>query len=222
MVAPILLALEGEMSTERGSKMSRRLSSGGKKKSKDTAGIKLERLQHANRFAPLLVGTACVFVIATLYTILFRGCGWVVSAGGITSSNENVFNTVYGTNKGSTDLDDVASLVQKNLIHSQVMVTAARLAGTGFWTATSIFGPLLHLGGVLSTFPSLYLLASHMWSGQKMPMAKAILTLPLNLIPLILCRGIPTLGAAALLGGIGGTVQLLATRRKDWELKMQI
>lgn len=221
LASTILLALQGEYSKERSNRIQRLNAT--QNKTKHPFGINLEKLQHSNRFTPLVAGTACVFVFASIYAIFFRGAGFMVGDSGVATSHEDVFASVYGGNgKGETSLDDVATMAEKNLIHSQVMVTAARLAGSGFWTADNMFGPLLHFGGLLATLPGLYLLISHMWSAQPMPLAKATLALPLNLIPLVMCSGIPTLRAAAVLGGAGGLLQLLSTRQKDWETRMQI
>lgn len=219
LAASILLALEGETNTGRSSRIQKLSAS--QAKAKHPFGVNFDKLQHSNRFAPVLAGTALVFVCASIHAILFRGAGWffVGSGDGIATSSEDVFAAVYGS---SSKLDDVATLAEKNLIHSRVMVTAAKLAGAGFFTSKSIFGPLLHLGGLVATFPSLFLLVSYMWNGQKIPLATATLSLPLNLIPILLCRGIPTIYSAAMLGGIGGCLEVLSARQKNWESNMQI
>jgi len=217
----MLLALEGEVNTGRSNRIQKLSAS--QSKAKHPFGVNFDKLQHSNRFAPVVAGTALVFVCASLHAILFRGAGWFFvgssSGDGIATSHEDVFAAVYGS---SSKLDDVATLAEKNLIHSRVMVTAAKLAGAGFFTSNTIFGPLLHLGGLVATLPSLYLLVSYMWNGQKIPLANATLTLPLNLIPILLCRGIPTLYAAAMLGGIGGSLEVLSARQNNWESNMQI
>jgi hypothetical protein len=49
-----------------------------------------------------------------------------------------------------------------------------------------------------------------------------LLSTPLNLVPLILCSGIPTLTASASLGMVGGLLQLMALRRSDQQARLRI
>jgi hypothetical protein len=107
------------------------------------------------------------------------------------------------------------------------MYASAKLAGAGFWTASDLFGPLLHLGGVAACIPSLYLLSRYLWSGgggstNSMSAATVTLMLPLNAIPIFLCNGIPSLQAAAWVALVGGVLQLFNMRWLDKQAKMRI
>jgi hypothetical protein len=94
--------------------------------------------------------------------------------------------------------------------------------GSGFWTSDSLFGPLLHLGGIVAVLPTLYLLYQKRWQGQPVPASQITLALPLNAIPLLLCRGIPSLQAAALVAIVGGLMQVLNLKNADRQSKMRI
>lgn len=134
-------------------------------------------------------------------------------------SNEDAFANVYGSSR-TTGGDDLASMIKKSIAHDQIMKTSAKLAGSGFWTASNMLGPLLHLGGLVATLPSLYFLMTQMWAGEGT--SKTTLTAPLNLLPLVLCRGIPALRALSVIGLIGGLIQFLTRRQHDRQSKMQI
>jgi hypothetical protein len=99
-------------------------------------------------------------------------------------------------------------------------VTSAKLAGSGFWTADGMFGPLLHVAGLIATLPSLYFLVTQLWTGERT--SKAAISAPLNLVPLALCKGIAALRALALFGLIGGLLQIVTRRQHDKQSRMQI
>ena len=213
VVAPILLALEGEVSSEKRSRVAR-VSVTNAKAPANTMGITLRNLSSANRFMPPLAGTVLVFGVAALYAILIRGSFLFGSAA---KSHIDVFANLIGK-KGS----DLASLAEKSISHSQALVISARLAGSGIWTSKNIFGPLLHLGGLAASIPSLYFLLSQMWSGVIVSRAQATFALPLNLIPLILCKGIPSLRAMAVIGLVGGIFQMVTMEQHNRRSHMRI
>lgn len=225
----VLLLLEGETAE----RSSRTYNLSSQRKQVAPLGLSLSRLTKANRFAPPVAGIALVLVGSSLFAILARGC-WLVPtfsmAGGkldvgVHKSHEDVFASIYGSNSRTTGMgsdEDVATMAQKNLAHSEAVVTAAKLAGSGFWTASNVFGPLLHLGGTLAVMPSLYCLLMHMWAGTKYPAARVMALLPLNVIPLALCKGIPSLWAVAVLSILGGVMQVVFSRRKEHADHMRI
>ena len=229
--ALVLLLLEGETTEQ--SRRTYRMSA--PRKTISSIGFNLPSLTKANRFAPVFAGTALVFICSSLYTILLRGC-WLfpfvagqgadlAGATGVYKSHEDVFASVYGFSSRTTDVkaeDDVASMAKKNLFHSKAVVTAAKLAGSGFWTAGHLFGPILHLAGVVSIIPNLYFMLSFMWTGKKQSSTKILAFLPLTFLPLIMCRGIPSLWVGALLSFSGGIIQLSQTRQSEHASHMRI
>jgi hypothetical protein len=214
LIAPILLALEGEASGDRRSRVSR-ISATNAKQPKKTMGVTLTKLSASNRFAPVVAGTFLVFFTATIYTILLRGS--FLFPGSAAKSHVDVFSNVFGKKT-----DFLATMAEKSVSHSEALVMSARLAGSGLWTSSNPLGPLIHLGGLVAAAPSAFLLVSQLWSAAQVPKAQVILALPLNSIPLLLCRGTPTLRAAALLGVLGGLFQLLNLRNSDRRSHMRI
>jgi hypothetical protein len=100
------------------------------------------------------------------------------------------------------------------------MTISAKLAGSGFWTAEGMFGPSLNVVGLVATLPSLYFLVTQLWTEERN--SKATISAPLNLVPLVLCKGIPALRALAVIGLIGGLLQIVTRRQHDQQSRMQI
>jgi hypothetical protein len=215
IIAPMLLALEGEVSNERRSRVSRIGHTTNAKPPRKTIGLPLEKLSLSNRFAPLVMGTLIVFSTATLYAIFLRGS--FLFGGAVATSHLDVFSKVVGKNT-----DTLAQMAQLSISHSQALVVSARMAGSGFWTSGNPLGPLLHLCGLAATVPSGFLLVSQMWSGSSVPKSQVVIALPLNSIPLLFCRGVPTIPVAAIIGTVGGLIQLLNLQRSDRRSHMRI
>mmetsp|Transcript_10802 Transcript_10802/g.19730 ORF Transcript_10802/g.19730 Transcript_10802/m.19730 type:complete len:1291 (-) Transcript_10802:164-4036(-) len=226
LVAPILLVLEGENSER---KRTHRLTTS-QKGSASAVALNLSTLTRANRFGPSIASAALVLVCASLYAIFFRGCGWLQAAGAtsgkVMTNHEEVFKGIFGeasrTTAGIFSGEDAASMAQKSLLQNEAVKTAARLAGSSIWTSESITGPLLHMGGLVAVIPGLVMLITQLWHDKKQSAVTVLMLLPLNLIPLLLCRGIPSLRAAAVLGFVGGIVQVLNLRQSEWVGKMRI
>jgi hypothetical protein len=216
LVAPLLLALQGEDDKERHGRVSR-LSVSNAKTPVQSMGLTFERLKSSNRMVPLVAGTALVLTIATLYAIFLRG-SFLLGGSRIAKSHVDVFANVFGNKHG----DDLAKMAERAISHSQSLTISARLAGSGFWTADSIFGPLLHLGGLVAAFPNVYMVVSQQWYGVSLSKATVSLALPLNVIPIVLCKGIPSLRAFAVLGALGGMFQLMSIKRNDKMSQMRI
>lgn len=223
LVSPILLVLEGDKSEGRG--RIKRISA---TTPKPTGGsifrLNLPNLKRSNEFYPVLMGTTLVFLGASAYAILIRGSGLfsLFGASSIARSHSDLFTSVFGSTGSSEGEDDLAVLAKKTILHSQALTTSAKLAGSGFWTSDSLFGPLLHLGGIMAVLPTLYLLYQKRWQGQPIPASQITLALPLNAIPLLLCRGIPSLQAAALVAIASGLMQVLNLKNADRQSKMRI
>lgn len=232
VAAPILLALEGEGSIEgRGNRLKRPPGAAGhKSKSKLFSFMNIKNLNPTTKFVPPLMGSVVVFLYASLYVILVRGSGLLFFEK-IAVGHDGVYKTASAaasSSEGSKNkLDDLATLYQKAMVHNKAMFASAKLAGAGFWTSPDMFGPLLHLGGVAACMPSLFLLSRYLWSGgggstNSISAAHVTLALPLNSIPIFLCRGIPSLQAAAWVALLGGLMQLFNMRLLDKQSKMRI
>jgi hypothetical protein len=223
LVSPILLGLEGEKSSE-----ARRIKRVSAAAPKSIGGsifrLNLPTLKRSNQFYPLLMGTILVFLGASAYAILIRGSGFFAFLGGtsIARSHSELFSNVFGSTGSSEGEDDLAALAKKTILHSQALMASAKLAGSGFWTSDSLIGPLLHLGGIVAVLPSLYLLHRTRWVGAMVPLSQITLALPLNAVPLILCRGIPSLQAAALVVIASGLMQVLSLKDADRQSNMRI
>ena len=211
--SPILLLLEGE-----GSSSSKHTHQRSSAKSK-WHGLVLTKLTRRNWIAPLLIGTVGVFVTASLYEIFLRGCGlskfsFLFGTNDVITNHEDVFSHIFGSKRttGIGALDDVATMAQKSVVHTKTMIAAARLSGSGIWTAKSILGPFMHLVGLAATLPSLQYLVKHSWYGKAPLFGKVVLAWPLNILAIIIGRGIPSLVAAATIGLIGGALQLTTVK----------
>ena len=209
LCAPILLLLEGEGS---GTSRKKYQVSSTKLNGK---GLVLSTLKRSNWFAPLLAGTLGVFLACSIYAIFLRGCGvdfsLLFGTGDVIKTQEDVFSHVYGSARRTTGvgaLDDVATMARKSVVHTRTMVAAAKLSGSGIWTSSNMLGPLMHILGLVLTLPSLQYLVRHSWSGSAPSATKVMLSLPLNLLAIIIGRGIPSLVAAATIGLVGGMMQL--------------
>lgn len=206
LCSPILLLLEGEGSS--GGSRKKQVSSTKTKKK----GLVLSTLTRSNRFAPLLAGTIAVFLVSTCYAIFLRGCGlskfsFLFGTSDL-KSQEDVFSRAYGSHKtGIRALDDVATMAKKSVVHTRTMVSAAKLSNSGVWTSSSILGPAVHLVGTLATLPSLHLFFTS-WYRKRKDWSLSVTLL--NLIPLFISRGIPSLTAMAAIGLLGGMVQWLS------------
>jgi len=213
LCSPILLLLEGE-----GSGSSRKKYQVSSTKS-TKKGLVLSTLTRSNWFAPLLAGTVGVFIASSFYAIFLRGCGidgsFLFGTGDVIKSQEDVFSHVYGSSRRTTGvgaLEDVATMAQKSVVHTRTMVAAAKLSGSGIWTSSNVLGPLMHILGLVSVLPSIQYLVRHSWYGSAPSSGKVMLSLPLNLLAMIIGRGIPSLVAAATIGLVGGIMQLATSQ----------
>ena len=215
LIAPILLALEGEEANERRGRIAR-VSGTNAKAPVNTMGLTFNHLNSSNRLVPLFMGTVSVFIAATLYTIFLRGSLFFGGAR-VAKSHTDVFHSMFG-NQG----DELSKLAELAVSHSQTLVTSARLAGSGFWTSDSIFGPLLHLAGLVATLPNLYLLVSQQWLSLHVAKATVTFALPLNVIPVVICKGIPALRVLGLIAVVSALFQLMGLKANDRRSQMRI
>jgi hypothetical protein len=199
--APILLLLEGEPSD--GNKRQYQTSARSTKK-----GLVLNSLTRSNWFAPLLLGTVSTFLTATVYAIFVRGCGL--------SKFSLLFGAVEDVGqsmRSNARLDEVALLAKNSIVHTKIMISAARLNESGVWTAKSISGPMLHIIGLLMITPGLRNLLQYSWSGTKSQASKVTLVLLLSILSMLIGNGIPSLVAAAIISFVGGLMMLSSGNR---------
>jgi hypothetical protein len=219
LVMPVLMALDGEASVVSGGR-SRRVTSSSKTAT-STLGINLLKLSSSNHWALAFLATGLVFLAASLYSIGLRGAGLGSLMGGstIAKTHEEVFRSVFGD---KSDDHDLATLAKKAISHSHALATSAKLAAGGFWTADSLMGPLWHTVGLVACSPSLWLLYSQKWLGSRVASATVLMALPLNVVPLLLCRGVPSLQAAAAVSAMGGVIQWSVHRQADYRSQMSM
>jgi len=210
LCAPILLLLEGEGSSGGGRKKYQVSSTKAK-----TKGLVLPTLTRSNWFAPLLAGTVSVFLVATCYAIFLRGCGlskfsFLFGGSDLTKSQDDVLSHVHGSASkitGIRALDDVATMAKKSVVHTRTMVASIKLGDSGIWTARNIWGPLMHMMGLVAVLPSLQYLVRHSCFGAAPSARIVLLTLPPNVLAMAIGRGIPSLIALAAISCVGGMIQ---------------
>jgi hypothetical protein len=219
-VSPILLVLEGEGGSERRGRV-QRLNAAPPKPSQSPLQLTLPQLNRSNRLAPLYSGTVLVLLCASLHAILLRGSGWFFIGGShIPKSQADVFSMLYGSSGVGAE---VSALARHTILHSQALKTSARLAASGLWTTSNFLVPFLHLAGVAATMPGVYFIHTHLWFSHKPPTSfHAMVALLLNLLPIALCWGIPSLLAVAIVGLVGATLQLFLLHQQRQHSQMRI
>ena len=209
-VAPILLLLEGEGAAETRSRAPRTMGTG---RSTDMLGLSLKNLNGSNKFVPPLAATVISFYVVGLYTIFGRGAPLInlflaTSHFRFAAGKADSLTAILKAFRKSKDKKDIlALLAEKATENSRAYSISSHLEESGFWTATSMSGPLLHTFGLLATIPSAYLLLSQSWYGVPAPRAQMLFALPLNIIPILACAGTPTIRALGVTLVLVGMVQ---------------
>ena len=161
-----------------------------------------DKLTARNRFYPVLGGASLVFLLATLHVIFLRGSPFLNLVAPVPNTHRDAVSTMNsGEEKINNELlEVVGKIVQQNM----VLAASAKLAGSGFWTADSFYGPLLHLIGLVCSLPVHFLLFQSWWRQIPTSRSSFAMSLPINAIPILLCRGIPSLRILSIIGTIGG------------------
>lgn len=206
----VFLLLEDESSRSGRGRSNKRLATTTESSATNWMCLNLTALSDNNRLAPSTTAVVVVLLGASIYAIVFRG---LYAA----ATSQSVFDSIYSNSAGAEDL---ATLAKKNLLHREAVQTAAALAGSSFWTAPSLMTPMMYVGGLLATLPSLYGFLLYMWGAATTPAWAA--AIPLNLMPLVLCRGLPPLFAASILGTLGGLYHIVAIRGQQQQSHMRI
>ena len=178
-----------------------------------------------NKFAEPFALTALVLFMVTFYVIAIRGCFNIKVEGIVHTSYEDVFKSIYGSSSRTTGVlggHDVAKMVGKKILHSKTVISAAKLAGSGFCTSKKYWGPSLHLISLISVLPSISNSIMYLWAGKKKSTVDVFSVLPLNLLPLLVCNSIPTLQYLSIMG-IGGSIfHIIETRQLYKKGRMRI
>jgi hypothetical protein len=214
-ISPILLALEGEASAETRSRASR--ISVTTKKSTKIVGITMRNLNASNQFVPPLAATMVVFYLVGLYTIFLRGSPLFGSTF-IRKDLGDMLSGMVGENRDNF----LGLLAEKATLNSRAYSISNSLEGSGFWTAATIIGPMLHAAGLVVTIPSAYFLLSANWQGVKTSRDQTLFTLPLNILPVLVCRGTPTVRALGIILLLAGTIQISSLSKNRTRSHMRL
>lgn len=145
-----------------------------------------------------LIAAGMTHVLVSLYVVLIRGFGsWWYP--GLQNSYEEVFKTNFGMHSRITQPIDITSMVQNTISHHYHVEAFSKLGASGFWTSLSIVGPTIHLLGVICMLPTWYTIAMFIIK-PKSTVIQLHFILPLNIVPILLCNGIPSLHVAAAIG----------------------
>ena len=205
-VSSILLALEGEGSAETHSSRAPRMSRRSNKATK-VMGVTIENLNGTNKFVPPIAATMIVYYFVGFYTIFLRGAPLLRSKFSLIGTGETISDIRLKTK------DILGVLAEKATQNSQAYSISTHLEGSGVWTATSMSGPILHAAGLIATIPSAYFLLSDSWYGVQTPKAQLLVALPLNVLPVLACRGTPTVQALGIMLLLAGTIQVFSSRK---------
>jgi len=154
-----------------------------------------------------------VFIVVTFYVICIRGF-----TGKVHLSHKDVL--LSGTEERSSVLFE---LVQGYLNHSRNVALSSKLAACGIWTARSFIGPMKHLcclifGPIFTC--CLFLL--YLFSGGSLRTSLFSLAMALNASTLILCKGIPSLSAAAYIGIVVAVMCSILRKNTERRSRMSI
>lgn len=212
-ISPILLLLEGEGSVETRTRVSR--ISTATTQSMKILGITMRNLKASNQFVPPIAGTMIVFYLVGFYTIFLRGSPLLGSKFNLKGTGDTL-SDILGKNE-----DILGLLAEKAALNSQAYSISNNLEGSGFWTSTSMLAPVLHVVGLVATIPSAYFLLSASWQGMKRSRAQIIFALPMNVLPVLVCRGTPTIRALGVILLLAGMIQVSLSRQNGNRSRMR-
>jgi hypothetical protein len=187
--------------------------------------LTLPQLTTANRWFPLFAGNVMVFLCVSLYATLLRGLDLSSLLGiSATQTNEDLYTGLLALN-GNTEEDKVVGallyqLIEKGMIAS--MITSGHLSSISFWTSKFIIFPILNLIGIVCVIPCFYLLVKQYWWNETVTSGQVSWALPLNVLSLLICGGLPTLMAATLMILGCSIMQFTVRQRSEYATKMRI
>ena len=221
LLSSILLALDGEStsSSSRGRGGGRATVTASVRIRNTFWRLNLHQLGRNSQWFPMFAGSFTIFMLATNYAIFVRGSG-LMSLFDFTvypSHDATFVSTIYDT-EGENDI--ISTLVRNALAESLDM--SVHLDRTSFWTSPNGLGPALHFLGSLSVIPSFILLLKHYWWNKTNSTYQITAGIPLNAIPIVLCRNIPSLTAAAILTLLCSIMQLIGKKQSEHASRMRI
>lgn len=218
----VLLTMEGESSGKAAAKTMR--GSGIRTNPPTFLSLPLHQLRHSNKYIPLFAGTNLVFLVASLYVVLFRG-SWLFTSSG---SKEDAFSDVFSRSIPGDTNQNLAILVEQTVRNSQILLTSSQIDSAGIWTAKSFTGPFRHLLGIMAILPSIYHSLQRWWfrsdrqalSGVDMaithhaviPTNLLLITTCLAGLPIVTSWGLPCLQAAAFSSFLVGGLHILGNQ----------
>ena len=220
LLSSILLALDGESSiSSRGRGGGRGTVTTSVRNRHAFWRLNLNQLDRRNQWFPSLGGTFAIFMLASLHVIFLRGSGWLSWFGVSVSRSHN--DAIEYAIPGSGGENAALVALVKNAV-AQSLDTSALLDRAGFWTATNVLSPVLHVLGALSVFPSFFLLQKQYWWAKTVPSFHISVAIPFNVIPIVLSRSIPSLTATAFITIICAIMQLMGRQQSEHASRMRI
>ena len=182
-------------------------------------GLSLRNLSQHKVLLPFIVSFS-MFMLTSIYVIFVRGFSsrWLI--GGVYHNYDDVFQANFGKASRITHHSNIAKLAKLHSSHQEMVTMTSKLAASGFWTSRSFIGPTIHLLGVIFLIPTWHSIAL-LAATPTLEHSKVLQSLPLNLVSLFLCRGIPSLTAAAIVGSSITIYQYYMLKYHTWRLKMK-
>jgi hypothetical protein len=158
--------------------------------------------------------------MAVFYVLFFRGCPLDMNK---FHGYEAIISTFQAIGEDTTSsFEEVVSTLYSHMNHHNLIIVASKLAGSGFWTSEYLYGPFLHLFGVILILPFWIHYAKYTLDGKRQTSSFITLCVSLCAFPLLFCYGIPHLRAASFLGLVVGVVHAMNMNRIQWAERMQI
>jgi len=168
-----------------------------------------------------MFGTISVFILVSFYAIILRGLIAQVHM------SHTDFSGAHGARwqmKAGQNVPNIANLADRFMTHREAAAFSSRLSACGFWSAKSWFAPLKHLVGLFIGPVSTWFAYSTLviQTRSSVPSSWYYIGVPVNILTLLLCKGIPSLSAAASLGVIISTHYVVSNRKNKWRNKMSM
>ncbi|GKY95566.1 hypothetical protein MPSEU_000518100 [Mayamaea pseudoterrestris] len=215
ILSSMLFLLEGESKLERSAFKGTREAT-----SQTVVGscFSFPSLRRSNRWAPVYFASVAVFLTTSVYSILLRGSGFLSLLDGAVAHTHNDLLDALSRDK----TDELGWGGDIFIVRNSLLSSSAQLAGSSIWTAPNVFGPLLHLAGLLATLPSLWLLFACTIKAKAVSCTHVSFALLFCLIPVIACYKIPSVQVTGFLALLGGVYQAFYEQRAKKESMMRI
>lgn len=214
-ISNLLLLLEGEPVSERVRGSSRASQSG----TGAMSAFSFQKLSRNNWWAPVYFGNALVMLLASAYAIFLRGAWFLNYLGAEQKSPKALLGDLFdlGHEGVKVSLENPAGRS-----FGALGPLSTRLHNASFWTADNIMYPMMYLLALLAVLPSIGLLFAKTMNGMTVSITHVTLALPLSLIPVACCRGLPSLQIAGVMALLGGLFQAVQQKRANNDSMMRI